>query len=43
SYTVHEVNHTVEFKALNEVTDVDVPGTVVDWLEAKVQGVEVTA
>ena len=42
-YTVHEVNHTVEFKALNEVTDVDVPGAVVDWLEAKVQGVEVTA
>jgi [lysine-biosynthesis-protein LysW]--L-2-aminoadipate ligase len=43
SYTVHEVNHTVEFKALNEVTDVDVPSAVVDWLEAKVQGVEVTA
>ena len=42
-FTVHEVNHTVEFKALNEVTDVDVPGAVVDWLEAKVQGVEVTA
>ncbi|MFC4359824.1 lysine biosynthesis protein LysX [Halobium salinum] len=35
SYTVHEVNHTVEFKALNEVVDVDVPGAVVDWLEAK--------
>jgi len=34
-YTVHEVNHTVEFKALNEVTDVDVPGTVVDWLETQ--------
>jgi len=32
-YTVHEVNHTVEFKALNEVTDVDVPAKVVDWLE----------
>ena len=43
SFTVHEVNHTVEFKALNEVTDVDVPGAVVDWLEAKVAGVEVTA
>ena len=42
-FTVHEVNHTVEFKALDEVTDVDVPGAVVDWLEAKVQGVEVTA
>ena len=37
SYTVHEVNHTVEFKALNEVTDVDVPGTVVDWLEARAE------
>ncbi|MFB6073582.1 MAG: lysine biosynthesis protein LysX [Haloarculaceae archaeon] len=36
-YTVHEVNHTVEFKALNEVTDVDVPARVVDWLETKVE------
>ncbi|WP_135535057.1 lysine biosynthesis protein LysX [Halostella pelagica] len=46
SYTVHEVNHTVEFKALNDTTDIDVPGAVVDWLEAKVeaeQGQEVTA
>ncbi|WP_336136585.1 lysine biosynthesis protein LysX [Natronomonas amylolytica] len=43
SYTVHEVNHTVEFKALNEVTEVDVPSAVVDWLEAKVQKAEVTA
>jgi [lysine-biosynthesis-protein LysW]--L-2-aminoadipate ligase len=34
-YTVHEVNHTVEFKALNDATDVDVPARVVDWLEAK--------
>jgi len=34
-YTVHEVNHTVEFKALNEVVSVDVPARVVDWLEAK--------
>ncbi len=34
-YTVHEVNHTVEFKALNEATDVDVPGRIVDWLEAR--------
>ena len=43
-YTVHEVNHTVEFKALNEVSDVDVPSEVVDWLEAKVeQEAEVTA
>ncbi len=35
SYTVHEVNHTVEFKALNEATEVDVPAVVVDWLESK--------
>jgi [lysine-biosynthesis-protein LysW]--L-2-aminoadipate ligase len=34
-YTVHEVNHTVEFKALNDATDVDVPARVVDWLETK--------
>jgi len=34
-YTVHEVNHTVEFKALSEATDVDVPARVVDWLEKK--------
>jgi [lysine-biosynthesis-protein LysW]--L-2-aminoadipate ligase len=34
-YTVHEINHTVEFKALNDAVgaDVDVPGRVVDWLE----------
>ena len=43
SYTVHEVNHTVEFKALNEVTQTDVPAAVVDWLEARVRDVEVTA
>ena len=35
AYTVHEVNHTVEFKALDEVVDVDVPAAVVDWLETK--------
>jgi [lysine-biosynthesis-protein LysW]--L-2-aminoadipate ligase len=33
SYTVHEVNHTVEFKALNDVVETDVPERVVDWLE----------
>jgi [lysine-biosynthesis-protein LysW]--L-2-aminoadipate ligase len=43
AYTVHEVNHTVEFKALNEVTEIDVPAAVVDWLEARVRNVEVTA
>ncbi|ELZ70292.1 rimK family protein [Haloferax volcanii DSM 14919] len=37
-YTVHEVNHTVEFKALNDAVEADVPATVVDWLEAKVDG-----
>ena len=37
SYTVHEVNHTVEFKALNDCVDVDVPAAVVDWLEAKAE------
>ncbi|WP_324665078.1 RimK family alpha-L-glutamate ligase [Haloarcula sediminis] len=36
-YTVHEVNHTVEFKALNDVSEVDVPAKVVDWLESKAQ------
>ena len=36
-YTIHEVNHTVEFKALNDVSDVDVPAQVVDWLETKVE------
>jgi [lysine-biosynthesis-protein LysW]--L-2-aminoadipate ligase len=36
SYTVHEVNHTVEFKALDSCTDVDVPAAAVDWLEARV-------
>ncbi|MFA1609689.1 lysine biosynthesis protein LysX [Halobellus rubicundus] len=35
-YTVHEVNHTVEFKALNDAVDVDVPAEVVDWIENKV-------
>ncbi|ELY91054.1 lysine biosynthesis protein LysX [Natrialba hulunbeirensis JCM 10989] len=36
-YTVHEVNHTVEFKALNDAVETDVAGTVVDWLEEKAQ------
>ncbi|MFB6082409.1 MAG: RimK family alpha-L-glutamate ligase, partial [Halanaeroarchaeum sp.] len=34
-YTVHEVNHTVEFKALDATVDVDVPAAVADWLEGK--------
>ena len=35
-YTVHEINHTVEFKALTDAVEVDVPAAVVDWLEEKV-------
>ncbi|AHF98414.1 glutamate--argW ligase [Halostagnicola larsenii XH-48] len=35
SYTVHEVNHTVEFKALDSAVETDVAGTVVDWIERK--------
>ncbi|WP_248517700.1 lysine biosynthesis protein LysX [Salinarchaeum laminariae] len=43
-YTVHEVNHTVEFKALDDATEVDVPARVIDWLEATVaEDVEATA
>jgi len=45
-YTVHEVNHTVEFKALTDSTPTDVPARVVDWLEAKAEAfdeAEVTA
>ncbi len=43
-YTVHEVNHTVEFKALNDATGVDVPARVVDWIEGKAaETVEVSA
>ena len=33
-YTVHEVNHTVEFTALNETVETDVPTAVVEWLES---------
>jgi [lysine-biosynthesis-protein LysW]--L-2-aminoadipate ligase len=38
-YTVHEVNHTVEFKALNDAVGegVDVPARVVDWLETQAE------
>ncbi len=44
-YTVHEVNHTVEFKALDSAVDVDVAAAVVDWLErtAEPDSVEVSA
>ena len=43
SYTVHEVNHTVEFKALDGVTEGDVPAEVVDWLEGKAEAADETA
>ncbi|PSP73087.1 30S ribosomal protein S6--L-glutamate ligase [Halobacteriales archaeon QS_3_64_16] len=43
SYTVHEVNHTVEFKALDDVAEADVPEQVVDWLETVAEDCEVTA
>jgi [lysine-biosynthesis-protein LysW]--L-2-aminoadipate ligase len=44
SYTVHEINHTVEFKALNDSVDVDVPSVVVDWLETEAEStMEATA
>ena len=43
SYTVHEVNHTVEFKALDGVTDVDVPARVVDWLEGEAEAADEAA
>ena len=43
SYTVHEVNHTVEFKALDGVADADVPAQVVDWLEGKAETADETA
>ncbi|QLG50058.1 lysine biosynthesis protein LysX [Natrinema halophilum] len=40
SYTVHEVNHTVEFKALDGAVDTDVAATVVDWLEARAEAAD---
>ncbi|WP_254861777.1 lysine biosynthesis protein LysX [Halovivax gelatinilyticus] len=40
SYTVHEVNHTAEFTALDEAVDVDVPAAVVDWLELKAEAAD---
>ncbi len=36
-FTVHEVNHTVEYKALNDAVEVDVAAAVVDWLEDKAE------
>jgi [lysine-biosynthesis-protein LysW]--L-2-aminoadipate ligase len=36
-YVCHEVNHTVEFKALDSCVDFSVPARIVDWLETKVE------
>jgi [lysine-biosynthesis-protein LysW]--L-2-aminoadipate ligase len=41
-YVVHEVNHTVEFQALNDSVEVDVPAAVVDWLETLAPGANAT-
>jgi [lysine-biosynthesis-protein LysW]--L-2-aminoadipate ligase len=41
-YVCHEVNHTVEFKALDSCVDMSVPGRIVDWLETKAEA-EVSA
>lgn len=39
-YTVHEINSTCEFKALNQaVTDVDIPERIVDWVEDRAERV----
>ncbi len=39
-YTVHEVNHAVEFTALAETVDVDVADAVVAWLDEYVAAVD---
>ena len=36
-YTIHEINHTVEYKALADAVETDIVGEVVDWLEAKAE------
>ncbi|MFB6283268.1 MAG: lysine biosynthesis protein LysX [Halobacteria archaeon] len=36
-YTVHEVNHKLEFKALNEASDVDIAAKYVDYAENRVK------
>lgn len=35
-YTVHEVNHGVEFRAIDAVVEVDVADAIVEWLESVV-------
>lgn len=42
-YTVHEVNHVVEFRAMNSAVEVDVAAKIVAWLEAKVEQTAVTS
>ena len=39
-YTIHEINHTVEYKALADVVDMNIVSEVVDWLEAKAAATE---
>lgn len=39
-YTVREANRTVEFKVLNDAVEADVPATVVNWFEAKIDGAQ---
>jgi [lysine-biosynthesis-protein LysW]--L-2-aminoadipate ligase len=36
-YTIHEINHTVEYKALADAVETDIVGEVVDWLEEKAE------
>ncbi|MFW6153019.1 MAG: lysine biosynthesis protein LysX [Halobacteriota archaeon] len=35
-YTVHEVNHGVEFRALDSAVETDIAGAIVEWLECDV-------
>ena len=39
-YTIHEINHTVEYKALANAVEIDIVSEVVDWLEAKAAAAE---
>ncbi|MFB6086698.1 MAG: lysine biosynthesis protein LysX [Halodesulfurarchaeum sp.] len=39
-YTIHEINHTVEYKALADAVEIDIVSEVVDWLEEKAEAAE---
>ncbi|MFB6110263.1 MAG: lysine biosynthesis protein LysX [Halodesulfurarchaeum sp.] len=39
-YTIHEINHTVEYKALADAVEIDIVGAVVDWLEERAANAE---